>query len=73
MVNVKPTGRVSMNDKISYWVAVQYDDTTDVLDAMFYDIRDAMAFRDEVVESQKVEHWDGLQYVYVIADRRVMV
>jgi len=56
-----------------YTVAVQYDDTTDILEGMHYQLEDALAFRDQVVKQQKTERWDGLRYVYVIVNGREMV
>jgi hypothetical protein len=56
-----------------YTVAVQYDDTTDVLPVEFEDLQDAMDLRDNVVQEQETDPWDGLHYVYVIANGRVMI
>jgi len=58
---------------ISYTVAVQYDDTTDVLDIDHDDINQALALRDTIVRHHATDPWDGLRYVYVIANGRVMV
>ena len=56
-----------------YTVAVQYDDTTDILPAEYSDIDDALWMRDKVIATQATEPWEGLQYVYVIANGRVLV
>jgi hypothetical protein len=56
-----------------YTVAVQYDDATDILDAMYYDVADALELRDKLVEDQKTEPWAGLRYVYVVVNGRRMV
>jgi len=56
-----------------YTVAVQYDDTTDILEGMHYQLEDALELRDTVVREQKIERWEGLQYVYVIVNGREMV
>ena len=56
-----------------YTVAVQYDDATDILPMECSSVEEAEWLRDKVVRMQDDESWDGLQYVYVIANGRVMV
>ena len=53
-----------------YTVAVEYYDTTDILEGMHYKLEDALAVRDSVIEAQKEERWEGLRYVYVIVNER---
>lgn len=63
-----------MADK-SYTVAVQYDDTTDIMPVEYSELEEAVWMRnkiaDEAIHTQGA--WEGLQYVYVIANGRVMV
>jgi hypothetical protein len=56
-----------------YTVAVQYDDTTDILPIEYDNLHEAIELRDKVVQEQETDHWDGLHYVYVIANGRVMI
>ena len=57
-------------EKPYYTVAVDYYDTTDILEGMHYNLEDALAVRDDVIEQQKIERWEGLRYVYVIVNER---
>ena len=57
-------------EKPYYTVAVEYYDTTDILEGMHYNLEDALALRDKVIEEQKTERWEGLRYVYVIVNER---
>jgi hypothetical protein len=56
-----------------YTVAVQYDDTTDILDLMYDNLQEAIEVRDRIVREQDTDPWAGLQYVYVIVNGRVMI
>ena len=58
---------------MKYSVAVQYDDTTDILPASYDTVEEALRVRDRVVEAQATDPWDGLKYVYVIAGERVSI
>ena len=57
-------------EKPYYTVAVEYYDTTDILEGMHHNLEDALALRDKVIEEQKTERWEGLRYVYVIVNER---
>ena len=57
-------------EKPYYAVAVEYDDTTDILEGMHYQLEDALAVRDSVIEDQKTKRWEGLRHVYVIVNER---
>ena len=42
-------------EKPYYTVAVEYDDSTDILEGMHHQLEDALAVRDDVIEQQKIE------------------
>ena len=59
-------------EKPCYTVAVEYDETTDIIEGFHYNLEDALAVRDSVIEEQKAKRWEGLRYVYVIVNERRM-
>ena len=57
-------------EKPYYTVAVEYYDDTDILEGMHHQLEDALAVRDDVIEQQKIERWEGLRHVFVIVNER---
>ncbi len=60
-------------EKPYYAVAVDYYNTTEILEGMHYQLEDALVVRDSVIDEAQDpanERWEGLRYVYVIVNER---
>lgn len=57
-------------EKPYYTVAVEYYGYTDILEGMHYQLEDALAVRDSVIEERKTGSWEGLRHVFVIVNER---
>jgi hypothetical protein len=69
---MSPTGKgLAMTP--TFTVAVQYSDTTDILPIEYDNLQDAIDLRDKIVQEQEDKPWDGLYYVFVIVNGRVLI